>query len=137
MAEALLRHLFEEAGVPAEVRSAGTAAMSGGPAHPHSREVARSEGLDLADHESRPVTEELIRWADTVIGMQPSHVRYVRELDSTADVRLVTDLAPEVDYEGIVDPIGWDREVYEAVFDDLRRCLEPFVREHADGATAR
>lgn len=127
MAEALLRRMFEEAGVPAEVGSAGTAALSGGPAHPHAREVVAQHGLDLADHVARPLSEQLMRWADIVLCMQRSHVDIARALDSTADVRLVTELSRESREEGIRDPIGWDRDVYEEVFDDIRTCLEPFV----------
>lgn len=137
MAEALLRSLFEKAGVPAEVRSAGTAAVSGGPAHPNARAVVERSGLDLSGHEGRPLTEELMRWADTVIGMQHSHVRYAREIDSTADIRLITDLAPDVQNDGIMDPIGWERDVYVEVFDEIRRCLEPFVQSHSDASPAR
>lgn len=136
MAEALLGRMFAEAGVRAEVHSAGTGAMTGAPAHPHARAVAAERGLDLTGHVAQPLTEELLRWADTVLCMQRSHARYARELDSTADVRVVTELG-ERGGEGVRDPIGWDREVYEEVFEEIRTHLEPFVESQARSSVGK
>lgn len=129
MAEALLQRLLERSGIEAEVRSAGTAAMTGGPAHPHSVETASAHGLDLSEHVASPLTEESLRWADTVLTMHPDHARAVRDLDSTVDVHVVTEFLPGRSKRGIRDPIGWDRDVYEEVFDEIREALEAFVDE--------
>lgn len=135
MAEALLKRLLEEAGVDAEVRSAGTAAMTGGPAHPHSSRTVAAHGLDLSTHVARPLSQELLRWADVVLAMQRSHARAVRELDSTVDVRVVTEFLPGSSREGIRDPIGWGPEVYEDVFDEIRVALEAFVESRSGFAS--
>jgi protein-tyrosine phosphatase len=130
MAEALLQRMLDEAGVPAEVRSAGTSAVEGAPAHAHAREVAAERGLDLSHHASRPLDEDLMRWADTVLCMTRSHVRHALALDSTADVRLVSELGGPGVGEGVRDPIGYDRDVYEDVFEEIRAHLEPFVESN-------
>lgn len=128
MAEALLRELFAEAGIPAEVRSAGTHAMEGAPAHPDARAVAAEAGLDLSAHRSQPLTADLVRWADIVLGMSWGHVVRARALDETADIRLITEFDPAGGHEnGIVDPIGYERGVYVTVFEEIRSCLEKFV----------
>jgi hypothetical protein len=59
-------------------------------------------------------------------------------MDSTADVRLVAELAPDgsVAGEEIRDPMGWDEGVYREVFADMQACLEPFAERHA-GLTSR
>lgn len=132
MAEAVLRRLFEQTGVEAEVRSAGTAAMAGGGAHPHSVATAAARGLDLSGHTARPVTEDLLGWADTVLTMHPDHARVVRSIDSTVDVHVVTEYLADGSREGIRDPIGWGREVYEAVFEEIRSALEGFVESRAE-----
>ncbi len=132
MAEALLARLLEAAGVPAEVRSAGTLPWCGGPAHPDAQATAAAAGLDLSGHQARSVTEELVAWADIVLGMERAHVLHVRELDSTADVRLVTEFDPGRAGGGIEDPIGMNRAVYERVFGELERCLEGFVATIVD-----
>lgn len=130
MAQALLQRMLDEAGVAAEVRSAGTSAVDGAPAHPHAREVAAERGLDLSRHASRLLTEDLMRWADTVLCMTRAHARYARGLDSAADVRVVSELGGPGGGEGVRDPIGYDRDVYEDVFEEIRAHFEPFVESH-------
>jgi len=89
-------------------------------------------GLDVrsagTDHDARvPVSGDLVSWADVILGMQRAHVLQVREIDSTADVRLITEFDPGGSTGGIDDPIGLGPEVYERVFGEIRRCLEGFV----------
>lgn len=132
MAAALLARLMEEAGVAAEVRSAGTLPWCTGPAHPDARATAAREGLDLSAHQAQPLTEELVAWADVILGMQRAHVLQVRQIDSTADVRLITEFDPGGPSGGIDDPIGLGPEVYERVFGEIRRCLERFVASRSD-----
>lgn len=133
MGEALLRRLLDEARIEAEVRSAGTHAARGWPAHPLASSVARDAGLDLSSHRSQPLTSELLRWCDTVLCMSRGHVSRVRELDDAADVRLVTDFDPDPDSDEVVDPIGQEREVYVRSFAAIRSSLEGFVAGLARG----
>lgn len=130
MAAALLRRLFDGAGLEAEVRSAGTHATPGWPAHPDAQAVAAEAGLDLADHRAQPLTAELVAWSDVVLGMSQGHVERARRLDETADVRIVTAFDPAGPRpDGIRDPIGWGADVYRQVFGELERCLAEFVRQ--------
>jgi protein-tyrosine phosphatase len=133
MAEGLLRALFEEQGVDAEVRSAGTFAVTGGPAQPFAVATAADAGLDITGHVARQLDRELVAWADTVLCMAPSHAHAVRSLDSTADVRLVAELGADETGGGseIRDPMGWDEGVYREVFAQMRACLERFAERHA------
>lgn len=129
MAEAILRSRFAAAGADVEVRSAGTYAVVGGGAQPHAVEAAAAASMDLTGHVARQLDEELVRWADTVLCMSPTHARAVRAIDTAADVRLVADFAPRP-YRGseIPDPMGRPEEVYREVFAELEECLEEFVR---------
>jgi protein-tyrosine phosphatase len=134
MAEAILRSRFEALGVEAEVRSAGTYAVVGGPAQGYAVNTAAAASLDLSGHIARQLDEDLVRWADTVLCMTRSHARAVRSLDPAADVRLVAEFAPEGVAPGgeIRDPMGWDEDVYREVFEELRLCLESFAARRAD-----
>lgn len=141
MAEALLRRLFAEAGQPAEVRSAGTVSRTGGLAHPDAIAAAHAFDLDLSSHKTQPLTEGLVQWADMILAMHPAHAHAVRELDSTADVRLLTEYDPHrsahrTGREGIEDPIGQSLEVYASVFEEIRRCLEEFVARQLRPSTS-
>lgn len=133
MAEGLLRALFEEHGVEAEVRSAGTFAVAGGPAQPYAVATAADAGLDISRHLARQLDAELVAWADTILCMAPSHAHAVRGIDSTADIRLVAELGSEGPARGneIRDPMGWDEAVYREVFSEMRECLERFAERHA------
>ncbi len=131
MGEALLRRMLEEAGIEAEVRSAGTHAARGWPAHPLASAVAREAGLELSSHRSQPLSREVLSWADTVLCMSRGHVDRARAIDDAADVRLVTDFDPDSSSEGVVDPIGQEREVYESSFAAIESSFKGFVAELA------
>ena len=134
MAEGLLRARFAELGVEAEVRSAGTFAVIGGAAQPYAVATAARAGVDISGHVARQLDERMVAWSDTVLCMARSHAAAVRSMDSTADVRLVAELAPEGPVRGdeIRDPMGWDEQVYRDVFEDMRTCLEAFAERHAE-----
>ncbi|MEO0248903.1 MAG: TRAP transporter large permease subunit, partial [candidate division WOR-3 bacterium] len=57
------------------VLSAGLQALPGMPATPEAVAAAQALGASLEQHQSRPVTPELLSRADFVIGMTSSHVR--------------------------------------------------------------
>ena len=132
MAEAILRARFMDLGTDAEVRSAGTFAVVGGPAQPGAVQAAARASLDLSGHVARQLDDELVRWADTVLRMSPAHARAVRSIDSSADVRLVADFASRP-YRGseIPDPMGRPEVVYHEVFGELEECLAEFAGRHA------
>jgi protein-tyrosine phosphatase len=131
MAEVILRARFDELGVEAEVRSAGTYAVVGGPAQPYAVSAAARASLDLSGHVARQLDDVLVRWADTILCMSPSHAREVRSIDSAADVRLVADFASRP-YRGseIPDPMGRPAIVYDEVFEGLEECLAEFAARH-------
>ncbi len=74
MAEALMRHRLESAGVAATVSSAGMY-PGGASATNHAQATMAERGLDLSHHVSRTFDRPLINAADLVIGMTREHVR--------------------------------------------------------------
>ncbi|MFN2383008.1 MAG: low molecular weight protein arginine phosphatase [Gemmatimonadota bacterium] len=131
MAEVVLRRLLEEAGRPAEVRSAGTHALAGAPANPEAVAAVAAAGLDLTAHRTQPLTSPLVGWADVILGMQPAHIRSVLEIDPAAPARLVTAFDPNRGggRGGIRDPFGGPSEMYAEVLAELQSCLSGFIRE--------
>jgi protein-tyrosine-phosphatase len=93
--------------------------------------AAARASLDLSGHVARQLDDEMVRWADTVLCMSPSHAREVRSIDSAADVRLVADFASRP-YRGseIPDPMGRPEVVYDEVFEELEGCLAEFAARH-------
>ncbi|MEX0818621.1 MAG: L-threonylcarbamoyladenylate synthase, partial [Pirellulaceae bacterium] len=55
------------------VMSAGIAAKSGGRASPESVQLMRERGIDINLHESQPLTERLVRFADMILTMTRGH----------------------------------------------------------------
>lgn len=107
MAAALAEKYCGENGMPAEIKSAGTGAFPGMPASEGAAAAMKSRGLDLSGHRSKPVTRELLDWADFVIPMTPCH----------AQALLAAGCKPEklrAFPEPVPDPFGGNTEVYEA-----------------------
>lgn len=131
MAEALARGILAKmhGTVPEKVEqelgiqllSAGTYANDFSPASSHARTVMHAAGLSLAQHISRPVTPELLEYADLIYAMTPAHCRQM------------TCMMPEISHKiftlaknsgGISDPYGGSVEVYETCARQIREALE-------------
>ncbi|MBN1912119.1 MAG: threonylcarbamoyl-AMP synthase [Pirellulales bacterium] len=102
------------------VRSAGVAAGMGHRASSEAIEVMNQAGLDLTEHETHPVTETLIRHADVIYTMTPSHREaIVAQWPQAADrTRLL-----RVDGASVVDPIGGPKDRYEHCATEIREAL--------------
>ena len=134
MAEAIARRLLaERLGCRPEelddkgvnVMSAGVAAMSGGRAAPEAVQTMATRGIDLSGHETQPLTEPLVRYADLIYVMTQSHRQaVVAQWPGAAErVRLLAGNGADLS-----DPIGGPLERYE-------RCaaqLEAELRDRLD-----
>lgn len=135
MAEALLRkRLADCLRVPIDeledhgymVMSAGVAAAPGGRSANEAITVMRERGLDVSQHESQPLTDRLVRFADVIITMTRGHrdaiVQHWPEAASRVHVlsRGRTDVA---------DPIGGPLELYRRCADQIDSLLEPWLMD--------
>jgi tRNA threonylcarbamoyl adenosine modification protein (Sua5/YciO/YrdC/YwlC family) len=93
------------------VQSAGLSAMPGGGAACEAVEVMTEMGLDLSTHESRPLSDRLVRFADVIWTMTRMHRQSV--LARWPEVAPRCELLA-VDQNDIPDPIGSSQEVYRA-----------------------
>jgi protein-tyrosine-phosphatase len=126
-----------------EVGSAGVAAVPGAPASEGSLTVARSAGLDLERHRSRPLTGDLLREQDLVLLMEPRDLARVKALapDLEASVLTLADFGrPGAGTEAVPDPFGQPIEAFEEclrrIEDHLGRVvsyIEAELRERAIG----
>jgi len=102
------------------VRSAGIAAGVGGKASPESMEVLDKEGMDLSSHETQPVTETLIRNADVIYTMTPSHRQaIVAQWPGAAERTKVL----ATDGSSIADPIGGPSDRYKQCAEQIQSHL--------------
>ncbi|MCH2125712.1 MAG: threonylcarbamoyl-AMP synthase [Pirellulaceae bacterium] len=135
MAEALMRKRvsnllgcgseeIEQNGVM--IMSAGIAAMSGGCSTPEANAVMHGRGLDLSQHETQPLTDRLVRFADLIVTMTRGHRdAIVTNWPEAADrVQLLCR-----DSSDVSDPIGGSQMLYEECANQIDQNLELLLQE--------
>ncbi len=104
--------------------SAGLYASEGDPITPAAADVLRAQGIlprpdnDYTAHRARLVSEELLAWADEVVGLTASHAMQLMLRFPEAASKIST---LPID---IPDPFGGTPEVYHTCFVLLRNALE-------------
>jgi protein-tyrosine phosphatase len=123
MAERIAEQQADRIGLDLVARSAGTLGLVDRPADPKAVAVMREIGVDLSDHRSRGVTDELVAWADHVVVMELEQAAHLREFfPAIGDkVRLLGTFAGRT---RIDDPIGG----WTFTFRRTRRVIEEGVR---------
>jgi protein-tyrosine-phosphatase len=130
MAEGILKRMLRNKGIDnVTVRSAGVSAVNGSPVSDMAYQVAKRHGIDLNDHRSQPVADDLVEWADWVIAMTPRHRGLLKEQYPKKEHAIILlkelgrpDPRPE-DLE-ILDPFGSDYWEYERSFLELEAEIE-------------
>ncbi len=126
MADALARRYAAERGWAAEVKSAGTHAIAGQPAAPNAVKAVRELGGTLVDHQSQPMSEELVTWAQRILVMEMRHAADIRTRFPASDekIQLLGTFAGLVE---IGDPYGSWIFTYRRRRDEIRQCVESFM----------
>jgi len=107
------------------VMSAGIAAIMGGRASTEAVDVLGEKGLDLSHHESQPLGDRLVRFADHIFTMTRGHREAI--LAQWPDAEPRTQLICR-DRRDVSDPIGGPPELY-------RRCAEQIDEQLAGWMT--
>lgn len=108
------------------VMSAGLSASMGGRPSPEAVVVVSQMGSNLSEHESQPVTAQLIRHADVIWTMTRAHRHeIVSQWPEAASRTSVLSL----DQCDIADPIGGPAEFYERCAVQIQKELEGRLRD--------
>ncbi|MBN2209873.1 MAG: threonylcarbamoyl-AMP synthase [Sedimentisphaerales bacterium] len=111
------------------VSSAGVMAWEGGRATSEAIAACRDLGVDIADHRSRPVSEQAVYAADRIYVMTRSHAESIRRMFPAVSERVEL-LAGE---EEIADPIGGTYTEYkpcaQKILGNLERQLDKLKGE--------
>jgi protein-tyrosine phosphatase len=129
MAEAMCKKLLaerigcnvdelEEHGVV--VMSAGLSAYMGGRPAAEAAEVMRAMGVDLSQHESQPLTAQLVRHADVIWTMTRSHRQAI--LAQWPEAAKRCELL-RLDLHDVPDPIGGPVELYQQCAEQIKTEL--------------
>ncbi len=108
------------------VMSAGISAMMGSRPTPEAVSVMQKMGLQLVDHESQPLTVQLVRHADIIWTMTRSHRQAIVSQWPEASPRTFVLGRDQAD---IADPIGGPIEYYEKCATQIKSELERRVGE--------
>ena len=120
----IAKSVFSEDKLKHSVTSAGTSAQDGLPASPLAIEVANANSLDLSTHKAKLLNRTLVKDADLIVTMGKSHRNTVGIIEPAAleYTYLLTDFCDD-EAGDVLDPIGMGREVYEATFALLDKCI--------------
>lgn len=132
MAERLLAHaLAAEDGQLAslQVVSAGVAARGGDPASANSVIALKKVGLDLSDHQSQPLTPELLERAVAVFVMTETHRAVIQASfePMPRNIHLLREFMPRDADKEIADPYGGPLPLYESCRDEIVEAIPSLV----------
>lgn len=132
MAEALLRHALGAQPEPLRslrIVSAGVAARAGDRVSDNSVAALKKVGLDLKDHTSRPLTQQLINEALAIFCMTESHRAMIQLTFDPAPrhVYLFREFMPRAADKEIGDPYGGPLTEYEACRDEMVEAIPSLV----------
>jgi protein-tyrosine phosphatase len=155
MAEGFLRWEAERRSLDIDVRSTGTHAWTGRAATIEGRRVMNEHGVSIDNHRTLELDNDLVEWADLIIGMSREHVRETVRAFPGAGYRTYTmkgflemlpslppyadtvswleaaaamrDVAESVASPDIDDPIGEREAAYRRVAAEIRDLVERFA----------
>lgn len=107
------------------VLSAGIAAMAGGRAAEEAVETMKAHGLDLTVHETQPLSDRIVRYADLILTMTRGHREAILGQWPEARDRVFLVAGDRGD---ISDPIGGPAELYRRCAEQIDGYLEEWVK---------
>jgi len=111
------------------VTSAGLSARTGDPADPVYLEMAKELGIDLTQHQSRPVNDALLRGADLTLVMTSGHKRRLSERYPPFSGKIMR-LGHWTDGGvSISDPHRKSVEAYQQVFKQIQDACDQWSRK--------
>jgi protein-tyrosine-phosphatase len=131
MAERLLSHALQAEPEPlrsCRVVSAGVAAFPGDPPSGNAVRALKAVGLDLGDHRSRPLSDQLADDSDLILAMTTAHVEAIRERhpEIKAPVFRFREWVAAGPRE-VADPFGGGLDVYTETRDNLAEAIPSII----------
>jgi protein-tyrosine-phosphatase len=132
MAAALLQHALRAESEPLrslKVTSAAVAGRGGEPVSENSVFALKKVGLDVSNHRSRPLTQEMLDGALAVIGMTESHraMIHLHGAPVPGNLFLFREFMPGAVDREIGDPFGGPIRAYEAARDEMVEAIPSLV----------
>lgn len=115
-----------------EVSSAGLVDMEGAPADFKAARLLHERGIDAIRHRSRPLTEDLVDWADVILVMEEIHgeeiiARYPETCDKVHLLGAFSGGGSNGD-KNIKDPHGLTDYHYRSCFAEIYLALDGLIK---------
>ena len=119
-----------------KVVSAGVAAAPGYEASAFSIEVLKQEGLDLSDHRSQPLTQQLVDESLFLLAMTESHRQIIDAIFKVREgqVRLFREFTKPVRNQEIPDPFGGTLVLYKNTLNSVKDAIPSLVQFISENA---
>lgn len=138
MAQGLMNQLLAEQGIESvEVKTAGVMTTTGLLPTPEAIQVMEAANIDITKHRSVPLTAEMLKKADLVLGMTPFHVQFAKRMllentdepgDPDDKVFLLKEYTKsDMKNYQITDPMGATLEVYKRVFREIKLAINKLL----------
>lgn len=113
-----------------EIRSAGVMTIAGLLATDESKLMLEPYGVSLDKHRSQPLTEEMVRRVDLILGMTPFHVQMsLRLSQATRGKTFLLKEYTRTDPKNrpIPDPMGCTLEIYKRCFRQIKQACDRLI----------
>lgn len=133
MAAEMLQHALATEKPPLNqlaIASAGVAAALGEPASKNSIAALKKVKIDLSQHKSQPVTQELIDRAFVILGMTDSHLDMLAHYNHSnlpEHMYLFREFVENNQRSQIPDPFGKDFDAYQECLDSMLEAIPSLV----------
>jgi protein-tyrosine-phosphatase len=132
MGEGLLRHALAAESEPLrslKVYSAGVAARDGEPVSENSLVALRKVGINIADHTSQAITQEMLDDAVLVLCMTETHRAMIQMQAAPVpqELRLFREFMPVAADKEVPDPFGGPLKLYELCRDELVEAIPSII----------
>ena len=138
MAEGILKFLLKENNIEnINVSSAGLSAFEGQRANEKAIDVLKNKGIDIKNHRSRQLTEEIIKTSDLILTMTDSHKKLITNIlpEYLHKIYTLKEYALKVNNESrdnanldIDDPYGMDMKTYEETSNEITEQLVKIIK---------
>ena len=123
MIEYLLRDALAKENIPCDISGAGTGTADGVPASAHAITVMKELGIDISNHRSRQLTQDIADSADLFVAATVEH-GVVLAFQYGVDPEKI--LVPGA---GVPDPFGRDVATYKACLEQITEALPQLVAD--------
>ncbi len=128
----ILSDRFGEGENGVDIASAGIRAIPGKAAESFAKFIVEGEGVDISQHRSTPLTQELVQAYELILAMAGEIKEEITRSypASNGKVYTIEEFSGLPDGGGVPDPMGLGLEIYQNCASRITRYLEGMVEKH-------